>query len=213
VSIHLVTVGDINTVEAFRACVLDAYRPLLEQGGFRELGKRPGEFVNEYSVRIGNETTVIEVEGINYGMNAWTKVLRASEADQDRYGLPIGSLLAQRMRSSGGKPGARPQGQAAQIQASARLILEHAKDVLGGDFSALDELARAEQEREAERRAQAPSSKERATLVACAKAGHAFKRGEHNKVVELLGPHLASLSSAQRKRYEIALSRTRGRCT
>jgi hypothetical protein len=198
--------GDLSTVEAFRACVLDAYRALLDQGGFRELGRRPGEFVNEFTVRIGNQTTVIEVEGINWGMNAWTKVLRASEADQDRYGLPIGSLLAQRIRAAGGKPASRPKGQAAQIQAWARLILEHAKDVLGGDFSALDALVRAEREREAERRAQTPSAEQRALLAAAAKAGHAFKKGDYQKVVELLRPHLVLLSSSQRKRYDVALS-------
>ena len=204
---------DLDTIQAFRACVLDAYRPLLEQGGFRELGKRPGEFVNKFSVRLGNQTTVIEVEGINWGMNAWTKVLRACEADQDRHGLPIGSLLARRIRSAGGKPGTRPKGQAAQIQASARLIFEHAKDALGGDFSALDELVRMERERMAQRQACAPSREERAMLVATARAGHAFKQGDYGTVVELLRPHLALLPSSQRERYEIALSRAQGKST
>ncbi len=197
--------GDLNTVEAFRAWVLDAYRPLLDQG-FRELGRRPGEFVNEFTVRLGNQTIVIEVEGINWGMNAWTKVLRASEADQDRYGLPISTLLAQRIRAAGGKPAHKPKGQAAQIQALARLILEHAKDVLRGDLSALDALVQAEREREAERRARAPSAEQRALLAATARAGHAFKRGDYTQVVELLRPHLTLLSSSQRERYDVALS-------
>ena len=51
--------------------ILDAYRSLLTNRGFQELPRRPGDFVDEFSVRIGNDTTVIEIEGIHYGMAAW----------------------------------------------------------------------------------------------------------------------------------------------
>jgi hypothetical protein len=49
-------------MKEFKQCVLESYRPLLEEHEFQELPKRKGESVNPYSVRIGNRTTVIEVE-------------------------------------------------------------------------------------------------------------------------------------------------------
>lgn len=195
----------IPSYDEFRACVLESYRPLFENCGFKELPKRPGEFVNEFSVRIGNSTTVIEIEGIHYGLAAWTKIFRTADADTDSYGLPIHQLLT--LRVARRKKPRQLEDQLADIRRDAADILQHAKDVLSGDFAALDDLVAKRQQLDAERRARAPSPEQRAALVACAEAGHAFERGDYRKVVDLLRPHINLLSPAQKKRYEIAFER------
>lgn len=83
--------------------MLDSYRQLLENNDFHELPSRSGDFVNPYTVRIGNRTTVIEVEGIHWGSAAWTKIFRTGDADSDRYGLPINHLLDERDPTSSKK--------------------------------------------------------------------------------------------------------------
>jgi len=190
-----------DAIQEFRACVLDAYRPLLEHAAFREMPKRSVDYVNDYSVRIGNSTTVIEIEGIHYGKAAWLKLFRATEADADHYGLPIGQLLALRISRRKVK-GSKLEGQLAQIRQDAEDILQYAQDVLAGDFSALDDLVKVQNQLDEERRARMPSPAQRAADAACAAAGHAFKQGDHRKVVELLTPHLDLLSPLQMKRFE-----------
>ena len=193
-------------VAEFRAWVLEAYRPLLEHQGFVELARRSDPYANEFAVRIGNSTTVIEVQGIHWGADAMTLVFRSHDADTDRYGLPIGELLA--MRRAGDTPKNRSaQGQHAQILAAAANIIRYAQDVLSGDFAALDAIVEQNLRLQEERLARAPSPQQRAANVACSEAGHAFKRGEYPRVVELLAPHLELLPPSQKKRYEIARQR------
>lgn len=195
-----------DAVQEFRACVLGAYGPLLEHGDFRELPGRSVDQANEFSVRIGNSTTVIEIEGIHYGKAAWLKVFRATEADADYYGLPIGKLLT--ARSEGRNVNAHAQkSQLEQIRQDAEDILQYAQDILSGDFSALDDLVKVQKKLDEERRAKMPSPAQRAADAASAAAGHAFKQGDYCKVVELLTPHLDLLSPSQKKRYEVSKGR------
>ena len=174
--------------------------------GFVELPRRKGEH-NKFAVRLGNAAAVIEVEGTGYGFGAWTKVFRAVDADTSYYGLPIGALLLQRQGLGARnlkKRRCRPLSQLGEIEAAAALLLEHAKDVLTGDFSKLDEIAERERLLQEERLANALTGEEKAAVVAASEAGHAFKRGDYGKVVELLEPHLAGLPESQRRRLEIA---------
>jgi len=195
-----------DAIQEFRACALDAYRPLLERGEFRELPGRSGDHANEFSVRIGSSTTVIEIEGIHYGKAAWLKIFRATEADVDHYGLPIGKLLT--LRSDGGNVNARaPISQLQQIRRDAEAMLLYAQDVLSGDFSALDDLVKVQKQLNEELLAKMPSPAQRAADTASAAAGHAFKQGDYRKVVELLTPHLDLLSPSQKKRYQISKGR------
>jgi hypothetical protein len=83
----------IPSFEEFRECVLAAYAPLIRTMGFVELPRRQGRDVNRFSVRIGNATTIIEVEGIHWGTAAWTKVFRTSGRAASGEGLPINRLL------------------------------------------------------------------------------------------------------------------------
>jgi hypothetical protein len=197
----------VRPVEKFRAGVLAAYEPIMREFGFVELPLRKGKYVNKFAVRIGNTAAVIEVEGTGYGSGAWTKVFRAGDADTSYYGLPIGALLLQRQGLSPTdlkKRRGKPIGQLGEIQAAAAMLLEHAKDVLSGDFSKLDEIAEQQRLLKQEWLSNALSGEEKAAVVAASEAGHAFKRGDYGKVVALLEPHLDRLSESQRRRLEIA---------
>jgi len=193
-------------MKEFKQCVLESYRPLLEEHEFQELPKRKGESVNPYSVRIGNRTTVIEVEGIHYGSAAWTKLFRTSDADSDYYGLPIRRLLDERAPITN-KKRSKQISQLDQIREDAARILANAADIIAGDFSAIDALVERQNKIEEERRARAPSPEEKAANIAASEAGHAFKAGDFRKVVDLLSSHLSQLSKGQQKKLQIALSR------
>lgn len=196
--------------DKFRACVLDAYAPIMRDMGFVELDPRRGEQVNKFAVRIGNGKVVIEVEGINYGFAAWTKLFRASASDDDRYGLPIKELLRRRQgvgaRETRRQRKRRRQSpdQLGDIRNAAEAIFEHAKDVLEGDFSALDEIVEQERLLLREQRVKALSREAKAAVVAASEAGHAFKQGDYRKVIALLEPHLSHLTPSQLRRLEIA---------
>jgi hypothetical protein len=178
--------------------------------GFVELDPRRGEQVNEFAVRIGNGKAVIEVEGINYGFAAWTKLFRASAADDDRYGLPINELLRRRqgagVREATKQRKRRRQSpdQLGDIRNAAEAIFEHAKDVLEGDFSALDEIVEEERVLLQEQSVKPLSREAKAAVVAASEAGHALKQGDYRKVIALLEPHLPYLTPSQLRRFEMA---------
>jgi hypothetical protein len=154
-----------DAVDEFRTWVLEAYRPLLEQG-FAETAPRSAVHANPFSVRIANSTTVIEVEGVHYGAAAWTKLFRRPDVDLDQYGLPIGELLAMRVLERMSKKHAA-EGQRAQLFRDAADLFQHAQDVLSGDFSALDAISQKQAQLEQERRARAPTPQQRAANIAC----------------------------------------------
>jgi hypothetical protein len=193
----------------FRRCVLAAYAPAIRDMGFAEL-RQPRGGANEFAVRLGNATTTIEVEGINWGTAAWTKVFRASDAGVVHDAPPIDKLLQLRQGLSAKevervrKRRRKQLDQLADVRDAATAILEYARDVLLGDFSQLDEIAEQERHLRHEKLKKALPSAQKATVVAASMAGHAFKRGDYRKVVELLEPHLPYLSPAEQKRLAIA---------
>jgi hypothetical protein len=199
----------IPSFAEFRKCVLAAYAPLICTMGFVELPRRQGRDVNRFSVRIGNATTVIEVEGIHWGTAAWTKVFRTSGPGASGGGLPINKLLQLRQglqfeRAS--KRRRKQPDQLADVTETAAAILEHARDVLMGDFSELDWIAEQERPFRQEQLNKALPKEQKAAVVAASEAGHAFKRGHYARVVELLEPHLSHLSPSQRRQYARAKS-------
>lgn len=191
--------------EQFRKCVLESYQEAIEDFGFQEIPRSSGKFTNEYMVRLTNETTLIEVEGIHYGFGAWAKLYKAVPKTESNSFLPTNRLLSSRMGTIRSVKRKEPVGQLREVQEDAEAILKHARDVLEGDFTAIDLVAEQILAEEQERKRNAPSPEQRAANSACSEAGHAFKNEEHAKVVELLSPHLEYLPVSQRKRYEISL--------
>jgi hypothetical protein len=200
------------SLDEFRACVLAAYAPIMRDKGFVELrGPKDNRRYNEFTVRIGNGVTVIEVAGINYGLAAWTRVFRAADADNDYYGLPIYHLIRKRQGLSDKdlnklrkKRKSKSDSQLVDIRKHAEDILKHAQDVLIGDFSELDEIVEQERLLAEERLKRQLSPEKKAAAIAASQAGHAFKRNDYKKVLALLEPHLPHLSASQRKQLAIA---------
>ncbi|NTW29535.1 MAG: hypothetical protein HGA39_09280 [Coriobacteriia bacterium] len=172
-----------------------------------ELPCRPERYANPFSVRLGNSTTVIEIEGVSYGMGASTKVFHAEDADDDWYGLPVWKLMP-KLAPEGNTKSRQLLGQREQILRQAADLMEYARDVLSGDFKVLDAIVDHQRQLDEERLARAPSRAQRAANVAVSEAGHAFKRGEYSTVVRLLEPHLALLTPSQKRRYDIARERS-----
>jgi hypothetical protein len=196
----------VPSLEEFRASVLAAYAPIMRGLGFREVEPPKARHANKFTIRIGNPTTVIEVEGIHWGSAAFTKIFRASDADDSYYGLPIYKLvrLRQGTTENAAKRLRKSPDQLRDIDNMARAIIEHAMDVLRGDFSALEEIVEQERILHEEQLAKALPKEQKEAVVAASQAGHAFKRGDYLSVVALLAPHLPYLSPSQRKRFELA---------
>ncbi|MBO0764103.1 MAG: hypothetical protein J2P50_05890 [Hyphomicrobiaceae bacterium] len=168
----------IPSFEEFRECVLAVSAPLIRRLGFVDLPPR-GRDVNRFGVRIGNATTVIEVEGIHWGTAAWTKSLRTSGPGASGRGLPINRLLQLRQvlqfeRVS--KRRRKQPDQPADVTETAAALLEHARDVLMGDFSELDRIAEQERLFRQEQLKKAPPKEQKAAVVAASEAGHARSR-------------------------------------
>ena len=200
----------IPSHDEFRKCVLAAYAPAMREFGFVEFPPRHGRHVNRFTVRLGNATTTIEVQGINWGTAAWTRVFRTPESDSDYDDLPINKLLQLRLGLSAKevekaqKRRRKQPDQLGDIRDTAAAILEHARDVLSGNFSALEEIADQERRFRQEQLDKALPVEQKGAIVAASRAGHAFKRGDYRKVVELLEPHLPNLSASERKRLATA---------
>ena len=131
---------DRPTFDEMRSCVLDAFRELIESDDFREIAKATGKHVNSYQVRIANGTTIIEVEGINFGHNAMSWLARRDRDEpiyRHRYDsrVPLWTVLKAK-----GLEGRRAVGQLDAIRRDAALIIEHCRDVLGGDFAIFDKV-------------------------------------------------------------------------
>jgi hypothetical protein len=63
-----------------------------------------------------------------------------------------------------------------------------------GDFSELERIAEQQRLFEQEQLEKALPMEQKGAVVAASEAGHAFKRGDYAKVVELLESHLPDLS-------------------
>ena len=61
----------------------------MENYSFIEKPLPDREFVNQIQVRLSNATTLIIVEGISYGIDAWTIVTKFTPPIDDNYGLPV----------------------------------------------------------------------------------------------------------------------------
>ena len=201
------------SLHEFRQHVLNEYSDLIQHQGYREEESPADRYGHPFKIQLTNGVIVLIVEGINWGLNAATYIGRYPYSDdlsiRGEWSLPVWRLINQRRgvspaSLSKARRKRRQPGQLEQISTDARLLKEYGSDVIAGDLKAVDDLKRQEKEREAAARANAPFIVQRRADVAVTDAGHAFKRGEYHRVVELLEPHLALLPPSQRKRYEIA---------
>jgi hypothetical protein len=139
----------MNATE-FREYVQASFARIAAEYGLRPLPRSPGAFANAFEVRLGNSTTVLAIEGINYGFGV---DVRLASSDRHHMRFPtycLDDLLAIRAPEfEHVRPGPDDTNeiQKRQIDAYAAALPKYADDVLRGDFSVFPQLAHAIQER------------------------------------------------------------------
>jgi hypothetical protein len=158
----------------------------------------PREY-NPFSVFYRKDNREVEVYGEGYGQYASCDLV----IDEDHLDLVFLIPAAERK--------ALPKGQLAQVRELAARLRQHGADFLAGDTgryaTALAEWKRITTHRpvtEAHRH-------ERELNTAVTEAGHASKRGDYAKVVQLLEPFAHELSPHQRRTLDDARERLKER--
>ena len=178
------------SLDEFLAACDAACEFLVRDYGFTRLAE-PREY-NPYSVCFRKGELGIDIYGENWGQNASCDLLRGKE---DLY-------LTLIIPASERQPW--PKGQLAQINEIGVRLSQHASDFLTGDMTRFD-AALTEWKRVTKHRPYTDAMRhERDLSTAVTEAGHASKRGEYAKVVELLEPHESELSQHQKRMLDEA---------
>jgi hypothetical protein len=180
------------TLEEFKALCRAELNWLVAEHGFREAEEDTSPFANPFKVQFVRDDLIVSVEGIHWGRAAMFSI-------HNRQGRSIGVRaldptfvpLAKTNRPP-------PPGQAAEIVYNARQLRTLGTRLLGGDFSAFEEaVARIDA-------AWAEHARHRRLSVAIQEAVAAFRLEQWPRVVELLEPHEAELSSKMARKLATA---------
>jgi len=193
------------TLIEFQNAVRDAFGYLGREFGFREVEPPAKQLeVNPFILWFVNSTTLVQVQGINWGFAAQV-ILGPADAGSDWHAtVPLWPIIKRRRPELYAKSLSSP-GQLGDIGDYAYALRETASDVLRGDFAAFSS-ARAVVEAEAIRqRSQEQSTmRDRDHRAAVTAAGAAFRAGDFARTVQLLSPHIELLTPAERAKLEYA---------
>lgn len=162
----------------------------------------PREY-NAFSVRWRRGEFGVDVYGEGYGTSASCDLL-IGESDV----VSLGLLIPPSERSAPRPKKQRPD-QLEQVRILAHLLQVHAADFLGGDRQRFDATLKEWRRVRAPQRQTPEDIVNKARRVAGTEAGHAFKRGDFAKVVQLLEWHEGHLSRRQRSMLIAARSKHR----
>jgi hypothetical protein len=101
----------------------------------------------------------------------------------------------------------RQPDQLEQIALIAGMLRAHCTDFLTGDLTRFNAAVARWKEITRPRPISAEQREQRAFDTACSEAGHAFKRGEFKRVIELLAPHMSRLGRRHAAMLEEARKR------
>ncbi|HJR58323.1 MAG TPA: hypothetical protein VJ813_02950 [Vicinamibacterales bacterium] len=193
------------TVTEFTAAVREAFGYLAREFGFREVDPPAKELeLNPFLVRFVSPTTVVQVEGINWGFAA--QVIVGPDGGQEPL-LPLWAVIRLR-RPDLYEEVMKSPGQLGEIRAYARALRETASDVLSGDFGVLAAAHAIVEARGLQQRlSQAEETREHDQRAAVAHAADAFRAGDFTRVVDLLMPHEKRLTTAQCAMLDYARTR------
>jgi hypothetical protein len=104
---------------------------LISEFGFIEQPDS-GPYPNPFSLRYVSPTTVITIDGINWGFGVQVMLDSVSRLPGIPPGIPLWALVEHRAPDEG----LSPSGQLAQLSYYASLLRRHAADVLRGTFTA-----------------------------------------------------------------------------
>jgi hypothetical protein len=194
----------IPTPIEFRETVRDAFGYLGREFAFREVEPPAKGFeVNPFLIWFVNTTTLVQVEGTNWGFGAEV-ILGPADAGEEWHAIvPLWAVLQHR-RPDLYEQVARSPGQLGMIRTYAHALRETASDVLRGNFGVF-RAARAILD--AQMLSQDQESRERNYRAAVAGAADAFRGKDFRRVVGLLMPHAKLLTPAERAKLNYARAR------
>jgi hypothetical protein len=191
----------------FKETVRDAFAYLGREFAFRETEPPASHLeVNPFIVWFANETTLVQVEGINWGFAAHV-TLGPVGSPVVHATVPLWAVIKHRSPEVYEEVRRSP-GQLGDVRAYARALREVASDVLRGDFRVFASAraiveAQGVQLRESQRQ----EWRNRNYRAAVTAAADAFRASDFGRVVELLMPHVELLTPAERARLSYARAR------
>jgi hypothetical protein len=196
------------TLIEFKETVRDAFGYLGREFAFREV-EPPAKHLeaNPFIVWFANATTLVQVEGINWGFAAQVILGPANAGNRWHDTVPLWAVIKHR-RSDVYDEATRSAGQLGDIRIYAHALRETASDVLRGDFGVFASArAIVETQGAQQRNRQHEETRERNHRAAVAASAVAFRARDFRRVVELLMPHADLLTPAERARLDYARTR------
>jgi hypothetical protein len=135
----------------FRQYTQKAFTAMTEEYALCPLPASAEPFPNPFEARFANTTTIITVEGINYGFGVDVRLASTNSKDMVFRTYCFDDLLAIRapeFEHIMAAPDDTNEIQKKQIAAYAGALPKYADDVLRGDFTIFPQLARAIEERQ-----------------------------------------------------------------
>lgn len=196
------------TLIEFKETVRAAFGYLGREFAFREV-EPPAEHLeaNPFIVWFANATTLVKVEGTNWGFAAQVILGPANAADRWQDSVPLWAVMKRR-RPDLYEEAAKSAGQLGDIRVYAHALREAADDVLRGNFGVFASV-RAVVEADAiqHRIRDREEAREHRRRVAVAAAADAFRARDFRRAVELLTPHADLLTPAERAKLDYARAR------
>lgn len=198
------------TLIEFKKAVRHAFGYLRREFGFREVKPPATELeANPFILWFVNSTTLVQVQGINWGFAAQVILGPADAGSRWHATVPLWPIIKhRRLELYAQSP--RSPGQLGDIGYYASALREVASDVLRGDFGVVAS-ARAIVEAEAIRQRSQEQSKmhDRDHRAAVTAAAAAFRAGDFARTIQLLDPHIELLTPTERAKLEYARAHMR----
>ena len=186
-----------SALEKFLNTCRTEFRFLITDFGFQELKEPKKAFSNPFKLCFVRDDLEVSIEGIHYGSAAMVlltdkKQRTVSPRNLDPAFNPFGKKTVKALPKT--------NGQTDEIVQEARLLLEHGRDLLNGDFSVFDRAF------DRKKQVWAEYEKRNAFGVAIQEAVAAYDEGKWRDVVLLLEPHEPNLSKKMAKKLAFARS-------
>jgi hypothetical protein len=173
---------------------------LVAEFGFEDELVSGRDDANDYQVRYHNRSTLVIVEGINWGYGVDVRLEPTRQpVFRPALRLPLWAIV--KLRKPDLYDALAIGDQRTQLASHAVALRECAPDVLGGDFSIRAGVATVLEEAASRMRS---SDEERRFRTAIAEADAAFRSKDYRAVAEILLRHEKRLGPAQRAKLEYA---------
>jgi hypothetical protein len=186
------------TLEEFKEACRRECSFLVSEYDFQEMPE-PREY-NDFSVCFRRGALGVDVFGEGWGQHASCDLVHGKEE------LGIGSLVPKGAWPQHSRR--HPPDQLEQIATIGAMLRAHCTDFLTGDLTRFSAAVARWKEITKPRPISDAQREQRAFDTACSEAGHAFKRGDFNRVIELLTPHMSRLGRRHAAMLEAARKQT-----